>query len=98
MPPEFDLLRWLNGISVVALVLWFGWMLATGRIATRRELVEKDRRIAALEKALDTRDSQLMTVFEALPKIARAMGGIHNAVEEVKEERMQEPTERGGYS
>jgi hypothetical protein len=86
-----------NGIGVVGLILLFGWLLATGRLATGRELREKDRRINALEKALDTRDQQLMTVFEALPKIARAMGGIHNAVEAVTDERKND-TEGEGSS
>lgn len=75
-----------NGVGVVGVVLVVGWMLATGRLATGRELREKNARIKALEEVLETRDGQLDLAVQTLPMIAAAMQGVHKAAEEATAE------------
>jgi len=71
-----------NGIGVVGLVVLLFWMLATGRLATARELREKDRRIAFLEKALTERDKQLSLVMsESIPVTSTVLNALHHALE-----------------
>ena len=52
-----------NGVGVVGLLVLLFWLLATGRLVTRREMdsrmADKDAQIALLSKANDVKDSQL---------------------------------------
>lgn len=71
-----------NGIGVVGLIVLLFWMLATGRLATARELREKDRRIAFLERALTERDKQLSLVMgESIPVTSTVLNALHHALE-----------------
>jgi hypothetical protein len=70
----------LAGVS--GLLVGLFWMLATGRLATGRELREKDKRITTLEKLVETRDAQLsMVLKETLPKTNVLMSALYKAAE-----------------
>lgn len=74
-----------NGIGVTGLLVWLFWMLATGRLATARELAEKDKRIAALHEALQNRDDQLTEALKHLSAENSLMSALHRRAEEVSE-------------
>lgn len=74
----------LNGTPVAGLLCVLFWMLATGRLCTRRELDQNEKRIKALEQALDVRDQQVSTVLtEYLPAAQAALEALHRASDEV---------------
>lgn len=65
---------------------WLFWMLATGRLGTRRELDEKNKRIERLEEAVKERDHQIDAVLmEYLPAANSVMKALHQAAEGVRE-------------
>jgi biopolymer transport protein ExbB/TolQ len=71
-----------NGVGVVGCLVWLFWMLSTGRLATGRELREKDKTIAAQAKSLEDRDRQLAKVLdEYLPGANAVMQALHQAGE-----------------
>lgn len=73
-----------NGVGVSALLAGLFWMLASGRLATGREIREKNKRIEKLESALEIRDAQLDTVLkEYLPAANSVMSALHQAAGEV---------------
>jgi hypothetical protein len=72
-----------NGIGVTGLLVWLFWMLATGRLATARELAEKDKRIDALSKALEQRDGQLTEALKHLTAENSLMAALHRRADEV---------------
>lgn len=78
MPVSPDL---LNGIGVVALVLLFGWMLATGRLVTRREAesIRADRDVWR-DNFLDQKGlmSQLLTGQETTNRLLRAIPKVED--------------------
>lgn len=74
-----------NGVGVAALLVGLFWMLATRRLATGRELTEKEQRIAALEAALRTRDEQVDAALAVLPEVADVLKKFHVAAEETRE-------------
>ena len=78
MPISPDL---LNGIGVVALVLWVGWMLATGRLVTRREAdsIRADRDVWR-DNFLDQKGlmSQLLTGQETTNRLLRAIPKVED--------------------
>ena len=82
--PLTDLLR---GLGVVGLTCGLFWMLATGRLATGRELREKNQRIQALEATLRTRDHQLSLVLtETMTTISPVLKAMRAAVESEESE------------
>lgn len=69
-----------NGVGVVGCLVWLFWMLSTGRLATGRELREKDKRIEAQAEALKVRDEQISAVLlEYLPGANAIMRALHEA-------------------
>ena len=79
MIDPFVLLVVNAGGLVAALSLLF-WLLATGRLATGRELTEKNGRIADLEKMVSERDAQIAVVMaEYLPAANSVMKALHAA-------------------
>jgi hypothetical protein len=69
-----------NFAGVTGLLAWLFWMLSTGRLATGRELREKDKRIEAQAEALRVRDEQLNSVLlEYLPGANAIMRALHDA-------------------
>lgn len=77
----------LNGVGVVGILIVVFWALLSGRLATGRELREKDRRIATLEEALDDRDRQMAAILnQVLPTTNQLLRGIHEAAEEARDE------------
>lgn len=74
-----------NGVGVAALLVVLFWMLATGRLATRRELREKNERIVTLETAVRTRDEQVDAALAVLPEVADVLRKFHVAAEETRE-------------
>lgn len=74
-----------NGVGVVSLTGFMYWLLATGRLATRRELDEKDKRITALTTALEQRDGQLTETLRHLSAENSLMSALHRRAEEVTE-------------
>lgn len=74
-----------NGVGVVALLVGLFWMLATGRLATGRELREKNERIVVLEAAVRTRDEQVDAALAVLPEVADVLRKFHVAAEETRE-------------
>lgn len=74
-----------NGVGVVALLVGLFWMLATGRLATGRELKEKSERIAALEAQVRNRDEQVDVALAVLPEVADVLRKFHVAAEETRE-------------
>lgn len=73
----------VNGVGVVGAVVWLGWMLGTGRLATGRELREKNQRIEFLQTALEQRDRQVnMLMGESIPVTSTVLNALHRALEE----------------
>jgi len=56
----------LNGIGVVGIVALLGWLLATGRLATRREVDAKDRQIEALMQRDVIKDQTISDFSKAI--------------------------------
>lgn len=75
----------INGVGVATLLVILFWMLATGRLCTGRELLEKDKRIAALEEQVRTRDNQVDLALAVLPEVADVLQKFHVAAEESRE-------------
>jgi len=73
----------LLGVNVTGLASALGllfWLLSTGRLATGRELGEKQDEIRALKQALEVRDRQLDSVLrEYLPAANSVMKALHQA-------------------
>lgn len=68
----------VGGLAAALTLLY--WLLATGRLATRRELDEKDKRIAVLEETVKNLDDQRDTVLrEYLPAANAIMRALHEA-------------------
>lgn len=70
----------LNGAGVVSLLVGLFWMIATGRLVTRREhdnrVADKDAQIADLRKANDVKDAQiekLSVVGETVAKVLQSI-------------------------
>lgn len=76
-----------DGVSVVALLVILFWMLATGRLATGRELTEKTKRIETLEQQVRNRDEQVDVALAVLPEVADVLRKFHVAAEETREAR-----------
>ena len=89
----------LDGVPVtvelgVAVVLFGGWilvfllgrMLFTGRMATGRELKEKNARIDVLQETLDSRDAQIAEALKVLPEVAEVLRKFHVAAEATRQE------------
>lgn len=80
----------LYGFAVVCFggwvgLLWMVRMLFTGKMASGRELREKDQRIVTVEKALRTRDEQVDAALAVLPEVADVLRKFHVAAEETRE-------------
>ena len=58
----------LNGVGVLTLLGWLFWMLATGRLVTRREhenrIADKDSQIAMWRATSETKDAQNAELME----------------------------------
>lgn len=74
-----------NAVGVTGLLVWLFWMLATGRLVTRREADEKDRRVTALHEALKNRDEQLTEALKHLSAENSLMAALHRRAEEASE-------------
>lgn len=72
----------LDGLGTVALVVVLFWMLATGRLATGRELREKNEEIQFLRAANEslTKQNGLM-LRESVPATNAVMSALHQALE-----------------
>ena len=75
-----------NGVGVVGLTGFMYWLLATGKLATARELTEKNNRIHALQEALANRDEQLNEALRHLGAENSLMAALHRRAEEVSEQ------------
>ena len=72
-----------NGIGVVSIVVAVGWMIATGRLVTRREH-------SALERQLEARTAENRDLIEqnglllrsSVPTVNAVLGALHHAAEE----------------
>lgn len=74
-----DLLR---GLGVVGLTCVLFWMLATGRLATGRELREKNATIERLEETVRVQRHQLTLVLnEAMTTISPVLRAMRAAVD-----------------
>lgn len=77
----------LNGVGVVGLLVGLFWMLATGRLVTRREhdgrIADKDQVIATQARTIDVKDSQL----EKLSVVGETAIRILSSVEALAKER-----------
>ena len=74
-------------IGTAGLVVLLFLMLATGRLATSREIREKDRRIDVLENRLNTRDRQLTIILtESMTVISPVLRAMRDAVQAEPEE------------
>ena len=76
----------LNGVGVVGLLVGLFWMLATGRLVTRREhdgrVADKDAQIADLRKANDVKDTQLEKLTnDVATTVIRVLESIHALAE-----------------
>lgn len=66
-----------------ALVFGAVWMLFSGRLATARELREKNQRIEFLQKALEQRDQQVhLLMGETVPVTSTVLSALHRALED----------------
>jgi hypothetical protein len=73
----------LNGVGVAGLLVGLFWMLASGRIVTRREhegrVADKDAQIADLRKANDVKDAQLEKLTsDVATTVIRVLESIEN--------------------
>lgn len=74
----------LNGLGLAGGVTFIGWLIATGRLATKRELAEKNDTIAYQRAHIDELTAQIgiltreqgQTVIEALAGIRQAAEGV----------------------
>jgi hypothetical protein len=77
----------LNGVGVGGLLAVLFWMLATGRLVTRREhegrIADKDQVIATQERTIAVKDSQL----EKLAVVGETAIRILSSVEALAKER-----------
>ncbi len=76
-----------NTIGISGLLVVLILLVATGRLATWREVKEKNDRIALLEATLKTRDHQLTLVLsEAMTTISPVLRAMRDAVQSESEE------------
>ena len=73
----------LSGGGVATLLIWLFWMLATGRLVTRREhdnrMADKDAQIARQDRTIEVKDAQiekLAVVGEAFLKIMTSVESL----------------------
>ena len=89
----------LDGAGTVACIVLFGFLLATGRICTGRELREKNDRITTLEATVATRDAQIYQLVSTLRPIGHFMGSVHEVAEQVRSsevERLEDTSDPSG--
>lgn len=79
-----------NNVGIAGLLVVLFLMLATGRLATRSEIREKNERIRLLEKRLDARDRQLSIVLtESMTVVSPVLRAMRDAVQADPEEGEQ---------
>lgn len=76
----------LNGGSVVGVIVLGGWMIATGRLVTRREADAKDRQIEAQMSLLATKDQTISDFRDAIA----TSNALTRALLDVARERSQQ--------
>lgn len=75
----------VNGIGVVTVVVIVGWMIATGRLVTRREADAMNATITAQRSQLDEQGRQLTLVLnEAMPTTNAVLKALHRAAEDTR--------------
>ena len=82
----------LGPTSGIAFGLWIFWMIATGRLVTRREADAKDETISAQRRTIESQNEQMLLVLkETAPTLTDFLDDLRGAMKAV--EPMKGPPE-----